>query len=89
MVGHDTDTCDPKPKYRPLFLEHFDKKEPDHITIENSTERSMLMLSNDDNKANMNKNFDIMHRENERDVNQMEIHKNQANFGHINDGRAR
>ncbi|XP_050680571.1 serine/threonine-protein kinase 4 isoform X2 [Leptidea sinapis] len=34
MRRHDTDPMDTnKPKYRPLFLEHFDKKEVNHLNI--------------------------------------------------------
>ncbi|XP_028027806.1 serine/threonine-protein kinase 3 isoform X2 [Bombyx mandarina] len=34
MKRHDTDPMDTnKPKYRPLFLEHFDKKEMNHLNI--------------------------------------------------------
>ncbi|CAB3239467.1 unnamed protein product [Arctia plantaginis] len=52
MKRHDTDPMDTnKPKYRPLFLEHFEKKEVNHLNIgaaTNGTLTSHIILPGDD-----------------------------------------
>ncbi|XP_026319913.1 serine/threonine-protein kinase 3 isoform X2 [Hyposmocoma kahamanoa] len=52
MKRHDTDPMDTnRPKYRPLFLEHFEKKEVNHLNIgaSNGTLTSNIRLPTDDN----------------------------------------
>ncbi|XP_075989844.1 serine/threonine-protein kinase hippo isoform X3 [Anticarsia gemmatalis] len=52
MKRHDTDPMDTnRPKYRPLFLEHFEKKEVNHLNIgaaTNGTLTSHIRLPGDD-----------------------------------------
>ncbi|CAG9580877.1 unnamed protein product [Danaus chrysippus] len=45
MKRHDTDPMDPsRPKYRPLFLEHFEKKDLNHLPATNGTLAGTLTL---------------------------------------------
>ncbi|XP_077286708.1 serine/threonine-protein kinase hippo [Arctopsyche grandis] len=95
MKQHDTEKCDyQRPKYRPLFLEHFDKKEPDHITIENNTDNevdnNMMMVVNQ-NKNNKNVNHHGANRTPfHKDTNAVDtVHQASVNYDHVNDQRNR
>ena len=47
-TGHDTDPMDTnRPKYRPLFLEHFEKKEVNHLNTASNGTLTNLRLSDD------------------------------------------